>query len=131
MTVKISRALHAELLALADAKPGEEVCGLLFGKEDRIEHFVETANISSVLNDSFAIDPAALIAAHKAERAGGPKVIGHFHSHPNSRFGPSACDEGNSAGDGALWLIIAGGQAGLWRASSPGKLQPVEYLLID
>ena len=26
--------------------------------------------------------PAALIAAHRAQRHGGPTLIGHFHSHP-------------------------------------------------
>ena len=114
MAVSISRALRAELLALAAAEPDREVCGLLFGGAARIESIRPCVNVSASPADSFEIDPAALIAAHKAERAGGPNVVGCYHSHPNGLCEPSARDAA-SAVEGQLWLIVSSGEIGAWR----------------
>ena len=92
MTITISRALHADLLALAAAEPEREVCGLLFGGSERIDAIQPCANVSENPADSFEIDPAALIAAHKDARAGGRRLIGCYHSHPNGVPEPSARD---------------------------------------
>lgn len=124
MTVRISRALHDQLLQIAAREPDREVCGLLFGLPDWIEGLTETGNISSNLEDSFEIEPAALIAAHRAARSGGPRVIGHFHSHPNGVLEPSSRDRDAAAGDGTLWLIIAGGKVAAWRSVRSGTLEP-------
>lgn len=125
MTVRISRALHDQLLEIAAAAPDREVCGLLFGCPGLIESVSQTPNISNALNDSFEIDPATLIAAHRAARGGGPAIIGHFHSHPNAVLVPSQRDRDAAAGDGALWLIIAGGQVAAWRSDRAGALVAV------
>ncbi len=126
MDIKIARALHDTLLAAAAERPDVEICGVLFGDATQITELNILDNISSNLEAEFEIDPSALIAAHKAARAGGPSVIGHFHSHPNGLLRPSARDCAESAGDGATWLIIAGGRIGAWRATAPGILNAVE-----
>jgi desampylase len=122
MVVRISSKLHAELLAVAEKAPDEEICGLLFGSEGLIEAFQKMRNFSNSLSDQFEIDPAQLIAAHRAARSGGPQLVGHFHSHPNGVCRPSSCDADRAAADGMLWLIIAGGQIGGWRAVAEGSV---------
>jgi desampylase len=115
MEIMISRAHREEMLAAAAAAPDREVCGLLFGEGGRIEAVQPCANVSAQPEDSFEIDPAALIAAHKAEREGGRKLIGCYHSHPNGWPEPSARDADAAQRDMPLWLIIAGGALTAWR----------------
>jgi desampylase len=124
MAVRIARELIDRLIAEAAAHPDEEVCGLLFGSADRIDAAVATANVAPDPTRWFEIDPAALIAAHKAERAGWRRLIGCYHSHPSGDARPSVRDR-EAAEAGRLWLIIGNGQVCLWRATCEG-FKPIE-----
>ena len=117
--VEISTALHDRLIAEAAASPCHEVCGLLFGDGAAIVDARACANVARSPTDSFEIDPAALIAAHRAMRAGGPRLIGHYHSHPGGPPDPSPRDA-DAAMPGDLWLILGQGTARLWRAVPGG-----------
>lgn len=127
--VGIASGLHDRLLAIAASSPEREICGLLFGTATSIDDAVACDNVADDPRIRFEIDPAALIAAHRAMRSGGPALIGHFHSHPKGRAEPSICDAQSAAGDGSLWLIIACGVARLWRAVDGGpwleRFEPV------
>jgi proteasome lid subunit RPN8/RPN11 len=123
MSVRISSLLLARLRAEADASPDREVCGLLFGSEGGIDEALPTPNVSAHLADSFEIDPAALFAALRAERAGGPRVIGHYHSHPTGAARPSPRDAAAVGEVGRLWLILGGGEVTLWRAIPGGPVE--------
>ena len=70
----------------------------------------------------FEIDPATLFAALRAERAGGAKIVGYWHSHPSGDASPSATDAAMAAPDGKLWLIVAGEEVRLWRAIEGGAV---------
>jgi len=70
----------------------------------------------------FEIDPIALLAARRAARSGGPRVIGYYHSHPSGDAVPSPRDAMDAAPDGAIWMIVARGQATAWRAVQGGVL---------
>lgn len=113
----ISSELLGRILAHAGAEPEREVCGLLLGTHDRITAATPAVNVAACPATRFELDPAALIAAHRAARIGGPAVLGHYHSHPSGRAEPSAHDRAMATGD-ALWLIVAGGEARLFRAGS-------------
>ncbi|HVI98558.1 MAG TPA: M67 family metallopeptidase [Sphingomonas sp.] len=127
MKARISRPVLQRIIADAAAFPGEEICGLLFGAPQCIDAAKPCANVAADRSDSFEIDPAALLAAHKAARAGGPRVVGHYHSHPNGLPRPSPRDVLAAAPDGAYWLIVGGGEARLWRARIDGQgFDPVE-----
>jgi proteasome lid subunit RPN8/RPN11 len=80
------------------------------------------ANVSANPADSFEIDPAALFAAIRAERAGGPRVIGHYHSHPHGPAIPSPRDAAAAGEAGRLWLILGDGEAAAWRAMPGGAV---------
>ncbi|MGL4314132.1 MAG: M67 family metallopeptidase, partial [Sphingomonas sp.] len=99
-----------------------EACGLLFGEAARIAEVSLCANVAADPLRHFEIDPAALFAALRAERAGGPKLIGYWHSHPSGKPTPSATDRAMAAPDGKYWLIVADGDVALWRASPTGLI---------
>ena len=119
MFVHISSKSIAAIRAHAAKTPEIEVCGLLFGTAECINAVQPCANISDTPTTMFEIDPAALIAAHKAQRAGGAKLIGHYHSHPGGVCVPSATDAESADAAGQYWLIIAGAEIGLWYVTAP------------
>jgi len=119
MAIGIKRSTLDQILGLAAASPSEEVCGLLLGSTGRIDRAEPAQNVAEAPASMFEIDPAALFAALRAERAGGPRLIGHYHSHPNGSAEPSARDLAAAEPD-KYWLIIGGGTARLWLAGAGG-----------
>ena len=119
MLLRISSKSIAAIRAHAAETPGVEVCGLLFGTVEAVEVVQRCANVADTPATRFEIDPAALIAAHKAQRAGGAKLIGHYHSHPNGVCAPSEADRAAALDAGRFWLIIAGGEMGMWYVEAP------------
>jgi proteasome lid subunit RPN8/RPN11 len=122
----IHNDVYARLLVAAAASPAAEICGILFGGDDRIDDISMTANVASDPAIAFEVDPAALIAAHRAVRRGGPRPIGHFHSHPRGPATPSPRDLA-AAEKGSLCLIVGhgnvGGEARLWREAGGNFLE--------
>lgn len=123
----MSPALLDTILAAAASTPDREVCGLLFGSLERIVAAAAAANVAPDTARSFEIDPAALFAALKAQRTGGPVLIGHYHSHPSGSAEPSAADAA-AAEPGRLWLIVGGNMARLWLATAGGGFDEVEIV---
>jgi len=130
MVLEISSTLVARLLNEAAQAPDREVCGLLFGTAERIEAIATCENVAIDPRRHFEVDPAALFRAIRAERSGGPALIGHWHSHPTGRAEPSASDAESAMGDGALWLIVTAQDARLWRNDRAGVFQPVELVSV-
>jgi desampylase len=129
MQVRMTSELHAALLTEAAASAGAEVCGLLIGG-DRIDAIVPTANIAEDLERAFEIDPSAVFAAIRTERAGGPKLLGYYHSHVKGPPEPSASDHAQAAGDGRIWLIIGQGLVTAWVSHRAGELRHAD-LIVD
>ncbi|MFN3864779.1 MAG: Mov34/MPN/PAD-1 family protein [Erythrobacter sp.] len=124
-----SHALAAMRAAAAAADP-REACGLMLGEAGRITEARETANVHPAPHTHFEIDPQALIAAHRAARAGGPQVIGYFHSHPCGPAAPSATDRASAAGEGRVWAIIAGDDIRFWKDGKEG-FTPLSFTISD
>ena len=133
MKVEISITDRQRILDHA-ASSRDEVCGLLLGDEGRIASVRPCANASDEPARRFELDPAALIAAWRAGRSGGPRVIGHYHSHPTGDARPSATDAAEAAADGAIWIIAAAGQVAAWRAVAAGvvhgRFDPVALIVV-
>lgn len=119
MGVSFSRSLRDRLLGEAASSRDHEVCGLLFGCDASIAAAEPARNVAADPATTFEIDPAMLLAAHRAERAGGRRIVGCYHSHPSGAAIPSARDVA-AAEPGRLWLIIGAGEARLWRAGTDG-----------
>ena len=119
--------------AAAQAAP-KEACGLLLGAGGVIEEARTCANLAVNPLRFFEIDPAALIAAHRAERGGGPALLGYWHSHPSGRAEPSAEDQRQASGDGKIWAIIGSGiaqaEVRFWRDERQGFVA-LSYAVAD
>lgn len=122
MVLEISSCLLARLRDEAATDPEMEICGLLFGTAERLVEARRCRNVAAAPASAFEIDPAALIAAHRAARDGGPALIGCYHSHPNGVATPSARDAAAASPDGTLWIIIAGDTVACYRAVADGGL---------
>lgn len=120
MTVMISSDALETIRKAASGSPDAEVCGLLLGEGDRIHAVLPCPNVAAEPSHRFEIDPAALIAAHRGARGGGPGVIGHYHSHPTGLAEPSPRDAADASPDGSIWLIAGGDAITAWRAVVAG-----------
>ena len=134
MTVTIASDLIGQILAQAAATPDVEVCGLLFGTPGAITEVQPCTNAAADPSRWFEIDPATLLAAHRAARAVRARIVGHYHSHPSGVTIPSPHDAAAAVPDGALWLIAAGDELAGWRAveggAVEGRFDPVELRTI-
>lgn len=120
MEIELTSGALATLREEATKAHPRECCGLLLGQGARIERVVPAANVHPDPERHFEIDPAALIAAHRAARSGGAQVLGYYHSHPNGRAEPSAEDIAMAEQAGRIWAIIASGNVLLWRDGAEG-----------
>jgi proteasome lid subunit RPN8/RPN11 len=124
----LHRRLETRLLAEARKAHPEEACGLLLGRFGRIWAIRPTRNVHPAPRTHFEIDPRALIAAHRTERAGGLKLLGYYHSHPAGEPIPSATDRALSARDGKIWAIVAGKSLMFWK-DDPAGFVPLFHML--
>lgn len=122
---------HALATIRADAARAHplEACGLLLGHGATIALAQSAANVAPAPARHFEIDPAALIAAHRHARGGGPALLGYFHSHPAGPAAPSPTDCAMAAGDGRIWAIVAGETVALWR-DTPSGFEPLSYSVV-
>ncbi len=118
--LEIAKQTLEHLLTEARATHPDECCGILLGSAGTITAIAPAANVHPTPATHFEIDPATLIDAHRAARNGGPAVLGHYHSHPNGRVGPSPTDRAMAAGDGSVWAIIAAGAVTFWSDEDNG-----------
>ena len=112
------------LVAETALAAANEACGILFGTPTCIDTAIPSRNIHPTPRTHFEIDPAALIAAHKSARAGGPQIAGYWHSHPSGSAAPSATDQASASGDDRVWAIVANGEVAFWR-DAPGGFEPL------
>ncbi len=132
MAVTIASELVRQILTEAAASPQVEICGLLFGNAQAITAALPCRNVAADPARWFEIDPAALVAAHRAARTGGPRIVGHYHSHPTGVAVPSPRDAESAMADGALWLIAAGSAVRGWRAVADGPVEGrFEHVVLD
>jgi len=120
MEISVTSGVLATLVEEAARAAPQECCGLLLGAEGLIDQARPAANVASEPHIRFEIDPLALLAAHKAARAGGAQVMGYYHSHPTGHPVPSATDCEHSTGDSRIWAIVAGTEVAFWRDSGNG-----------
>jgi len=115
MTQRCLHIFRADLSRIeACAKSGlpRESCGILLGAQTengwRVSAIEQSRNVAPQdRNDRFEIDPALLLRTQKAARAGGARMIGVYHSHPNGKAEPSETDLATAWQTGMIWVISA------------------------
>ena len=129
METAVTSGANATLLAEAAKAYPLEACGLLLGQGAVITQAVPVRNVHADSARHFELDPAALIAAHRAAREGGLQVLGYYHSHPTGSTSPSRTDQAAASGDGRIWAIVAGAAIGWWR-DAPDGFEPLPLRLV-
>ena len=125
--VSVNSATLTQILAHAAETAPDECCGILLGKGSRITAALPAANVHPAPRTRFEIDPQALVDAHRASRAGGPAVLGYYHSHPQGPARPSATDAALANRDGSVWVIVAGtSDVTFWQDGEEGFI-PLPY----
>lgn len=130
MTIEVTSGVMATLLEEAARAAPAECCGLLLGGGGRVTQARPCANVAADPLRQFELDPAALFAAHRAARAGGPELLGYFHSHPNGHPRPSAVDCDHASGDNRAWAIVANGCVSFWRDGENG-FEALPHRVVD
>ena len=86
-----------------------EACGLLLGRRlhDRvlISKVVPSPKIADQPSHNFEIDPGLRLRIQKANREGGNRIVGHYHTHPDGEAAPSATDRSRIYETDLIWLI--------------------------
>jgi len=120
MRRKVSRSAIERMLSETARAYPKECCGILLGSADFLAAALPARNVHPAPDTHFEIDPRALIDAHRAARAGGPQVVGYYHSHPDGPAAPSATDLKMAAQDGRVWAIIGASDIGETRTAPTG-----------
>ena len=95
----------------AEKERPNESCAILFGKEEGDQISVEKIFLTNNVDQSpvnFTISPEQRLEADKIERESGLKMVGIFHSHPNSEAIPSNTDKKFMELNPVVWLIFSG-----------------------
>jgi proteasome lid subunit RPN8/RPN11 len=108
----LSGELAAQVLSAAARTHPLECCGLIEGTNTddgwRALTVHETANVAEDASRHFLIDPQAQFDLLRTLRGSSRRIIGCFHSHPDSGPEPSATDRANAEEFDFLWLIAGG-----------------------
>ena len=83
-----------------------EACGLLAGTGNTVSHVYEMTN-SEPSPVSYLMDPAEQFTALKYMRRKGLRLLGIYHSHPQSQAYPSPKDVSLAFYDDAVYIIVS------------------------
>ena len=95
----------------AEQESPNESCAILFGKEMQESYKVERVFLTQNIEQSpvnFTISAEQRLEADKTERETELKIIGIFHSHPNSEAYPSETDKKFMDLNPGVWIIFSG-----------------------
>lgn len=128
--VLMPKRVCAALLKEAELSGHDECCGLILGESGQITAIAPARNVHPAPKTRFEIDPQTLVDAHRAERAGGPQVLGYYHSHPLGSSLPSDTDRANAPRDGRVWAIIGYDGLRFWEDAEDG-FRALSYEVVE
>jgi len=94
------------VLAQAQEEAPNECCGLLLGRQGRVERVIRGTNIdhSPV---TYNMDPQELFRAHREMEEEGLDLIAIYHSHPRTRAYPSSTDIAKATYPDSFYMIVS------------------------
>jgi len=95
----------------ADNEKPNESCAILFGTEKDGKSKVEKVFLTKNIDQSpvnFTISAEQRLEADKMEKKSQLKIIGIFHSHPDSKAYPSSTDKKFMDLNPVVWIIFSG-----------------------
>ena len=109
-TITISKADYELMLKHCRSGLPEESCGLIAGRKEGNHNIIEKIYLLTNVdhsNEHFSMDPKEQLAAVKDARANNLKLLGNFHSHPESPSRPSEEDKKLAFDTGAIYMILS------------------------
>lgn len=118
----LSSQIKEQLIRHALREAPNEACGILAGKDDRVEKVYEMTNTQKS-PESFLMDPREQLKVMKDIRNSNLEMLGIYHSHPHSKAYPSRRDIDMAYYSSVVYIII----------SLADKMQPVicGYKIVD
>ena len=109
--VKCLAEVHTALVQSAQSGFPEEVCGLLFGRGQRITHAVSLPNIAYRPRTTFLLDGQSVTRTLRQHYSQGLEWVGIYHSHPQGESELSPADLYAAVGYPGVWqfLIVLSG----------------------
>jgi [CysO sulfur-carrier protein]-S-L-cysteine hydrolase len=83
-----------------------EACGLLVGRDNRVDRFVPCTNVAASAR-VYTIDPREHLHAERAADEAGIEVIGVVHSHTHSEPYPSPTDVAQAPDPNWHYVIVS------------------------
>lgn len=132
-SVKITREVIAEILQHARQCAPNECCGLLVGRGEIIERAYRLSNIAEDPRRRYFADPRELFQYQKRMRARREKLLGIYHSHPQSAAVPSPTDVEQAFYPEAVYVIVSPGPRPQVRAYRivGGEAKEMAYEIVD
>ncbi len=87
----LTKKQASELIEHSKEDFPNEVCGILGGREEKVEKVYKMIN-KDKSKETFFMEPQQQLKVMKEIRASGLDFIGIYHSHPHTRAYPSAHD---------------------------------------
>ncbi len=107
MSIKIPITIVNELLTQAQAKPNNEICGLLGATKGVVKTCYPISNIAMDTKTQFEMSPQGQISAMKSMRKHNQELFAIYHSHPNTPAIPSDSDIKLNQYPNIFYLIIS------------------------
>lgn len=91
----------------ASQEAPREACGVLAGKDKKVERIYECRNTSAHPETNYELAPEELLRAIQDIEGRGLEVLGFYHSHPMGLDSPSFIDEGRATWPGYSYVIVS------------------------
>ena len=106
LKLEIPVRIFEKMLEHAKAETPIEACGILAGKNQRIEKFYPMTNIDQS-SGHFMMDAKEQFAVVKNIRAAGLEMLAIYHSHPRTPARPSAEDIKLALTPDVIYVIVS------------------------
>ncbi len=104
--LELSRDQAAALVAHANEEFPNECCGLLAGRNGRVERVYRGTNVD-YSPYTYLMDPKEQLAAFKDMEAAGLDLVGIYHSHTHTAAYPSKTDVAKAFYPDVLYMIVS------------------------
>ena len=110
-TITLTQTQKQILCNHAESENPNEACAIIFGTKKDEDFSVEKIFLTENTEKSpvnFTISAEQILEADRMERNLSLKIIGIFHSHPNSQAYPSETDKKYMDLNPVIWIIYSG-----------------------
>jgi [CysO sulfur-carrier protein]-S-L-cysteine hydrolase len=106
MTLRLEQRYLDEMIAHARADAPNECCGVLLGRDDRIEQLRRCTNAEHS-PFRYSVDPRELLAIDREAREKGWELMSIYHSHTHTEAYPSPTDVRLAAYPDAVYILVS------------------------